>query len=385
MVMRFLESRTIQPVADDAPGDVVRMGHLLTLLASHHADDGTLQLDCGPAGTVARFLLGVLAVTRGQFLLTGSDRLRQRPIRPLAEALRSLGAQIEFLDPRHDLPLLVTGRELSGGEVTVDAGISSQFISALMMVAPSMKHGLSIRLAGGLVSAPYVEMTTKLMQRAGIAVRQSGTMIGVPAGRYQTSGIRSAGDWSAAAPWYELVALVPGLTIRLQGLCPDGLQGDEALAGLFAPLGVLTNIRAHDVEISNTGRMEQLLPEISFSAFPDLAQCYLATLAGLNLSQRLTGLQTLRIKETDRIAAMTAGLEAMGARLTVEGDSVVETVRHTGLSSALVHLRDDHRMAFAFAPLAAVVSSVSLDDPRVVGKSYPSFLKHLQAVGFVAG
>lgn len=385
MVMSFIENATVRQVAGDAPEDVVRMGHLLTRLASYRPDDGTLHLDCGPAGTVARFLLALLAHTPGRFVLTGSDRLRERPIRPLAEALRALGAQIVALDDQYDLPLLVTGRKLSGGEVTVDAGVSSQFISALLMTAPAMQHGLSLRLAGELVSAPYVEMTIKLMVQAGISIRRSGSMIRVSAGQYQTPAFRRTGDWSAAAPWYELVALAPGVTLRLQGLCDDGLQGDEAVVSLFAPLGVSTTIEGADIRITNTGLPQQRLPEVDFSGFPDLAQCYLATLAGLNLRQRLTGLQTLRIKETDRVAAMAAGLNSLGARVRVDGVSVVETGYHTGLTLALIPLHDDHRMAFAFAPLAAVVPSLCLDDLQVAGKSYPSFLRHLLATGFVAG
>jgi len=361
------------------------MNKLLQRVAAHRAEDGVLNLDCGAAGTVARFLTALLSICNGQFILRGTERMQQRPMKPLIDALRQLGALIESETPDDSLPLVITGRKLDGGQVDVEATISSQFVSALMLIAPAMKRGISIRMKGKLISEPYVQMTARLMQDAGIGVDLNEHFIKISAGLYKSIPVQGFADWSATAPWYELVALNPALKIYFKNLTTNGLQGDEKITNLYRCFGVVTVSSDTGLTIFNTGQVGMLPSTIDFSDYPDLAPCYLATLAGLNISQRITGLNTLRIKETDRLKAMCKGITELGGSFKIVDDDSVEISRHRGLHHGSVDFYDDHRIAFAFAPLVVLTQPLLIDDPLVVGKSYPGFFYHLQQVGITLG
>lgn len=383
MVMQFLKEGHVAEVPQDSPDDMIIMSRLLGMVSAYRSGDGYLILDCGAAGTVSRFLTAVLSVTNGQFILKGSARMQQRPMKPLVEALRQLGAKIESETTDDLLPLVITGRELDGGRVDVEANISSQFISALILIAPALKRGLSVRMKGKLVSEPYIQMTARLLRDAGVGVVMDEQTITVTPGFYGNIPEMGYADWSAAAPWYELVALDSGLRVHFNNLTCNGLQGDEKVMDLFRCFGVVTLSSGTGVTIFNTGEREKIPPIVDFSDCPDLAPCYLSTLAGLNISQRITGLTTLRLKETDRLTAIQAGIHELGGSIKILNDNTVVTSVHQGLHHGKVNFCDDHRIAFAFAPLAVYTGHLLIDDPLVVGKSYPDFFMHLRQAGIV--
>ena len=354
------------------------------------SDDETI--DIGAAGTAMRFLTAYFSTRPGRTrLLTGSDRMRQRPIGLLVDALRTLGADIAYTEREGYPPLRIVGRRLRGGEVTMDSGVSSQFLSALLMVAPTMERGLQLRLTGATVSETYLRMTIGLMRRFGVEVEEADggrTFIVAP----QPVGavpFTVEADWSAASYWYEMVALTPdaSATVELRGLTRDSLQGDAAIATLFADLGVRTTFT--DLGVRLDRRTDFRLPT-SFACdcvlIPDMAQTLVVTCAALGLPFRFDGLQSLRIKETDRLAALQTELRKFGFVIT-EHDG--RTLRWDGTrcppeAVPVVATYDDHRMAMAFAPLALRRSEgLTIAQPEVVTKSYPRFWDDLRGAGFL--
>lgn len=349
-------------------------------------------VDIQAAGTAMRFLTAYFAVCSGErHVLTGTERMRQRPIGVLVEALRSLGAGIEYTERAGYPPLRVTGRRLTGGRLRLAADVSSQYISALLMVAPTMAEGLTIELAGEIASRPYIDMTLAMMRSFGATAGwKDGRTLRVEAGGY-TDGLvyPIEGDWSAASYWYEMVALSrdAGACVRLPWLYRESLQGDSVVRKLFVPLGVRT---AFD-EGSGKAILTKDPPgeggadavwRLDLRDCPDLAQTLVVTCAMLRRPFRFTGLQSLRIKETDRMAAVAAELKKFGVKLGIEGDDALYvkeyaagTPRYDGTPIATY---DDHRMAMAFAPAAILFDEVTFEHPEVVEKSYPDFWEHIR-------
>lgn len=381
LVINHLAGNHVFYSEEGLPDDVVVMQSALREVCMAANAGSTVVVDCGQAGTVARFLLPFLAVQQGDFLLTASERLQQRPFDGLKSALRQLGATILELGPS-GWPLFVRGSQLTGRVIDIEASTSSQFVSALLMVGPCLLNGLQLRLLGTPVSEPYIQMTIALMQQAGACVERTGNIVQVKPGGYSGFELPTDRDWSAAAPWFEFATLVPGVSISLPGLAFNHLQGDEALCSLFGDLGVEITTYKDIISLRRTSNPKPVQSVLDFSAFPDLAQCYLATLVGLNYGQMLTGLKTLRWKETDRIDGMLRNIELLGGCLKeIEPDSI-STATHCNLKPASLSMLDDHRMAFALIPLAVVTRYLIVDDPNVVSKSYPRFIEHIKMAGF---
>ena len=330
-------------------------------------------VDIHGAGTAMRFLTAYYAQQPGsRVTLTGSARMQQRPIRILVDALRSLGADIRYTAREGFPPLEICGRELKGGELSLPGDVSSQYISALLMIAPRMRDGLTLTLTGEMVSIPYIEMTLGMMARFGIEARRTGNTIRVPAGEYRSTRFRVEPDWSAASYWYEIAALAPAGTITLPGLSTESLQGDARIAALFEPLGINTLFSSDGARLIKSDHRQ-----------PDLAQTLVATCCLLGVPFRFTGLQTLRIKETDRIAALRNELIKLGYKL-LSSDSTLawsgETVAPD--ASPVIQTYDDHRMAMAFAPAAFRFPGITIADTAVVDKSYPGYWDDLARAGF---
>lgn len=341
--------------------------------------------DVGHAGTAMRFLTAYFAATGDKVLLTGSDRMKERPIGPLVEALRSLGATVGYQGKEGFPPLTFEGGTMTGGDVEMNGGISSQFISALMMVAPVLEGGVRITLTGKVVSATYIEMTLALMNRHGAGASFDGRHIIVPQQPYNMKRFRVESDWSGASYWYQIAALMPESVIRLPHLEEISLQGDSILATLFAPLGVESRFGGDDVILH---RVDKELPgswESDFTGCPDLAQTLAVTLCALGIPFKLTGTETLRIKETDRIAALESELRKVGFVLKSEvgGEWISwEGTRCEPVPDPVIETYHDHRMAMAFAPLAIPFGHITIEDPMVVTKSYPDFWEDLKKAGF---
>lgn len=340
----------------------------------------------GAAGTALRFLTAWFAATEGSdVVLDGTERLRQRPIGTLVDTLRSIGADIEYIESEGHAPLRIRGRRLGGGTVEMDASVSSQFISAVMMVAPSMISPLTIRLTGELISRPYIIMTKSLMERAGASVEFEGDTVRIDNRPYSIEIHDIERDWSAASYWYEITALSAGF-VTLPGLSTDSVQGDRSVARFFRRLGVNTNTS------EDTDNALELCPDPEqFSRFeedlsenPDIAQTIAVTCAMLGIPFHLRGLSTLRIKETDRLAAMQTELDRFGIIVEIRNDSelVWNGERHPIFEIPAVSTYADHRMAMAFAPAALYVPGMIIRDIDVVSKSYPSFWDDLRSAGF---
>ncbi|WP_151089010.1 3-phosphoshikimate 1-carboxyvinyltransferase [Hymenobacter baengnokdamensis] len=364
--------------------DTVLMQRLLAQAAA------TDLLDAEDAGTVMRFMTAYLAVTGWRGTLTGATRMKQRPIGILVEALRSLGADITYREKEHYPPLAFGGRPLAAGqgmaELSVRGDISSQYISALLMVGPTLPVGLRLRLTGEVGSRPYIHMTLSLMRHFGAGVAElPGELMQVQPGGYQPADYEVESDWSAASYWYALVALGPvGSTITLPGLRRASWQGDHVIQHSMKLLGVATEFReAGAVWLSQVPPAAESLWEqpLNFTDCPDLAQTVAVVAAAQGVPLRLTGLHSLRIKETDRIAALQAELRKFGAAMPEVAPGVFEVQSASfRVDGQTVETYDDHRMAMAFAPLA-MRGPLTIAEPQVVRKSYPSFWRALTAVG----
>jgi 3-phosphoshikimate 1-carboxyvinyltransferase len=343
-------------------------------------------LNAEDAGTVMRFLTAYLAVTGRQVLLTGTARMRQRPIGVLVDALRQLGARISYTEQEGYPPLLLEGWEphlddQEPAELRVRGDISSQYISALMMVGPKLPGGLRLRLTGKVGSRPYIRMTQALMQHFGGQCRDLGEVVEVRAQAYQPADYTIESDWSAASYWYAMVALAPaGSSITLPGLRRYSWQGDQAIVDIMDQLGVATEFGEHGVTLTQQAVSAGV--EQDFTDCPDLAQTVAVVAAATGVPLVLTGLESLRIKETDRIAALQAELAKFGAALIDEGEGRFRVpVAAFEVDGQRVETYHDHRMAMAFAPLA-MRGPLTVVAPNVVRKSYPQFWKELAKAGF---
>lgn len=338
-------------------------------------------IDAEDAGTVMRFLTAYYAVTGQQKILTGTERMCQRPIKVLVEALRELGADILYLGEDGYPPLKMNGFSGSGNrKLNVRSDISSQYISALLMVGPLLPDGLELELEGKIGSRPYIEMTLSLMGHFGVSATFEGNTITVPHQPYKAAAFSVESDWSAASYWYSLVALAQEADITLLGLKQKSFQGDRAIVDIMNRLGVHTSFAEEGVKL--TKKAQERHASLDFSDCPDLAQTVVALCAGIGVRVDMTGLESLRIKETDRIQALQIEVLSINSSLEEITPGVFR------LTPGILHKEklsfrtyQDHRMAMAFAPLA-LLEPVEIQEPGVVRKSYPRFWEDLQKVGF---
>ena len=304
------------------------------------------DFNVGAAGTTMRFLTAFLANRPGEWTITGTERMKNRPIKVLVEALNALGAHITYMEKEGFPPLRISGAALPGGEISLPGNVSSQYISAILMVAPLMEQGVTLHLEGEIVSRPYIHITLQLMRQFGVSATWEDHTIQVLPQRYHPIRFTVESDWSAASYWYEMMALSPGVEIELLGLFKESLQGDAAGAKLFARLGVETLFTERGVRLRHTGVCCRELT-YDFVNEPDLAQTFVVTCALLGVPFRFTGLQSLKIKETDRIAALQTELRKLGYVLRDEQDSILswDGERCAPEAHPVIATYEDHRMA----------------------------------------
>ena len=372
-------------------------------------------VDVGAAGTSMRFSTALLAVGQGEHVITGSERMKNRPIKILVDALRRLGADISYVEKEGYPPLRIVGKGgLSYGSVSLPGNVSSQYISALMMIGPYLKDGLILTLTDKVISRPYIEMTMSLMRQFGAKVywdcssdESNGTVdeylesnsaddkstesnvIIVEPGRYAVKSFNVESDWSAASYWYEMVALSSegDARVLLPGLYEDSLQGDSKGREVFSLLGVKTEYTKDGVLLSKKTREVDTL-EYDFVKMPDLAQTFVVTCCMMGVPFHFTGLESLKIKETDRIVALKNEMAKLGFDLEDRNDSeLLWDGRRRALTaeeydSVAIDTYEDHRMAMSFAPVALVNGSIRINNPHVVSKSYPRYWDNLLAAGF---
>lgn len=350
------------------------------------------EIDILAAGTAMRFLTAYLSVTPGTHVITGTQRMRQRPIRILVDALRRLGADITYVGEEGFPPLRINGRPLQGAEIELAGNVSSQYISALLMIGAVLPGGLKLKLAGDIVSRPYIDLTLRLMHDFGAHACWLGEdCILVQPDGYRDVPFTVESDWSAASYWYQMVALsgqasaeapIPAC-VQLKGLFAHSYQGDSRGADLFARLGVHTEFTDSGVCLTRLGAPVSHL-NANLVDIPDLAQTFVVTCCLLDIPFRFTGLQSLKIKETDRIAALQTELRKLGYVLHDEQDSILswDGERCPAEPSPVIATYEDHRMAMAFAPASLVLPHIRIADPHVVSKSYPGYWDDLRLAGF---
>ena len=355
--------------------------------------DQPYEIDIKAAGTAMRFMTAYLAVKEGEeHVLTGTERMKHRPIRVLVDALRQLGASIDYVAEEGFPPLRIRGRQLEGGQLEVPGSISSQYISALLLAGPMLKHGLTLRLTGAIISKPYIDLTLCTMRDFGAEAGWSDfDTITVSAKPYVERAFYVENDWSAASYWYEMMALSKDADdeIRLEGLADGSRQGDSAVRYLFSLLGVKTSFQLKKegvptlVTLRHSGRCVPRL-EYDFAGFPDLAQTFVVCCALLNVPFHFTGLSTLKIKETDRIEALKREMLKLGYVIRDANDSELrwDGERCKPNIAVGIDTYEDHRMALAFAHAALRIRDLQINNPQVVTKSYPHYWDDLKAAGF---
>ena len=356
--------------------------------ALHHMPD---EINIKAAGTAMRFMTAYLSVKPGTHVLTGTERMKHRPIGVLVNALKALGANIEYTAEEGYPPLRITGSTLKGGELGVPGNISSQYISALLMIGPMLSEGLTLQLTGDIISRPYIDLTLWMMREFGAdAEWTSGDTITVKPKPYISREYFIENDWSGASYWYEMMALSkdPTSEIKLTGLMDGSKQGDSVTRYIFSLLGVKTIFETKQEGIPQTVTLKQSgrsVPRLDYDFVnsPDLAQTFVVTCAAKNIPFRFTGLQTLKIKETDRIEAMKREMRKLGYVINDKNDNELywDGERCKPSMELGIDTYEDHRMALAFAPYAFATDGLIINNPNVVTKSYPLFWEDIQKVG----
>ena len=334
-----------------------------TILLKNALNSKEKTINVSHAGTSFRFLTSFLSIQKGkEFILNGSDRIKERPIKELVNSLQELGVKIEYLEKEDFPPLKIIGTEIDGGEIEIDGTISSQFISSLLLIAPNLKNGLILKIKGELVSKPYVLMTLKLMGEFGINWTWNKDVITILKQEYVAKNYTVESDWSAATFWFQSASLSEKCKIILRGLNEESIQGDSACKKIFKDLGVDSVFKNGDLILTKNKRIS---PSETYNLIetPDIYQSLKCTLFILNKDSEFTGIQTLRNKETDRITAIENEL------LKLNTPKIIETY-------------NDHRMAMSFAPLSLKFEELQISNPRVISKSYPNYWKDLKKGGF---
>ena len=347
-------------------------------------DSENSTVDIHHAGTAMRFLTAYFATLEGQTtLLTGSQRMQERPIKILVDTLRALGADIEYDKEEGYPPLRITGKTLLKDEVRMKANVSSQYISALLLMATKLKNGLTLHLEGKITSVPYIKMTLSLLDQLGVETSFEGQVIQVkPYLETVSKTFIVESDWSSASYFYSIVALSPvGTQINLSTYKKDSLQGDAVLQEIYTNLGVQTTFEGATINLKKINTKEPDSLNLDLANAPDIAQTIVVTCLGLQIKCKLTGLHTLKIKETDRLEALKNEIYKFGTSIDITDDSLHLSDFKPLISGAIVETYNDHRMAMAFAPLA-LKTSFSISEAEVVSKSFPDFWENLAELGF---
>jgi 3-phosphoshikimate 1-carboxyvinyltransferase len=350
-------------------------------------DNSNFTVNVHHAGTAMRFLTAFFAIQEGiELVLTGSSRMKERPIKILVEALQQLGAEISYLENEGFPPIKIKGRKLTQNKVSLPANVSSQYISALLLIAPKLENGLELTLEGEITSIPYIKMTLALLNEIGVETSFIGNKISVcHAELVEASQLTVESDWSSASYWYSIIALSEiGTQITLSHYKKNSLQGDAVLAEIYQDFGVTTVFNENNTititKINNNFKNQKSLT-YNLQSSPDIAQTIAVTCFGLEIGCNLYGLHTLKIKETDRLEAIKTELTKLGADISVTNESLHLKPSSQILKKIAIKTYQDHRMAMAFAPLA-LRTPLIIEDAEVVSKSYPDFWNDLRTVGF---
>lgn len=333
------------------------------------------EVNIGHAGTAMRFLTSYFAVKdNSEVILTGSHRMKNRPVKILVDALKSLGADIEYVEKEGYPPLKIKGKKLTNSAVEIEGNVSSQYISSLLLVAPTLENGLKLKFKGEITSVPYIKMTLALLASLGIELSWDDDTIKIqPKPTIENTTVVVESDWSSASYYYSLVALSPNSKVTLSSYKKSSLQGDSVLANIYKNLGVATTFEENSITLTNqqpAASNQQLT--LDLISAPDIAQTIAVTCFGLGIECYLTGLHTLKIKETDRLVALKNEIEKLGGKVAITNETLRLFPSEKINKNIAISTYDDHRMAMAFAPLATK-SPIEIEEPNVVSKSYPTY------------
>jgi len=354
----------------------------LTKLLSHQGE----IYDAGPAGTTFRFMTAYLALQNETQILTGSERMKQRPIGILVDALNSLGANIEYLEKEGFPPLKIHAPNQNLGKnntINIPANVSSQYISALLMIAPTLPNGLILNLKGNIVSRPYIQMTLNLMAYFGINYDWTENTIAISNQNYIGKSFTVEADWSATSYYYTMAAFADECDLQLNGLFKNSVQGDSILGQMMVHFGVQTIFNKNGIHLSKVEK--SISPFVyDFLECPDVAQSLAVVCGGLGINGHFSGLKTLKIKETDRVQALHQELAKVGVSFNEQADETCKITKKAAIQNSIpsIETYEDHRMAMAFAPLAMQLGAIQIEHPEVVEKSYPQFWEDLESLGF---
>ena len=341
-------------------------------------------IDIGHAGTAMRFLTSFYAISYGrEIVLTGSERMKERPIKILVDALNELGANIKYTGNKGYPPLKIKGKNISGGEIILPSNISSQYLTSLLLIGPRLKNGLKIKLSGQITSYPYVKLTLEFLKRIGVDLEIKRDFIFVKnITDIKEKNIKIESDWSSASYFFSAVALSRFSNLKLSFFSTDSLQGDSILVKLYKKLGVVSKIKNGNLLLSKNSKFQKPnFINLNLNDTPDLAQTIAVTCLGLKINCELNGLHTLKIKETDRLLALKNEISKFGASVKITNDSLHLIAKKNLKHDVEIDTYNDHRMAMAFAPLA-LKNNLKIKNEQVVTKSYPAFWKDLQSIGF---
>ena len=386
LIISALSSKVVQVKNLSNAADTVTLNAILNNLEEELQVEiqESKTVDVGPAGTAMRFLSAYLSAKNGNFLLTGTERMKKRPIGILAQALQTIGADISYAEQDGFPPLNIIGPlNQKTAQVKIKGDISSQYISALLMIAPVLPQGLTLEIEGELTSKPYVDMTLDMLAEVGIAHSWTENSITIEPQPFQPATLTVEPDWSAASYWYSIAALADSAEISLPALKEKSLQGDSQIQKIMKIFGIATAKNENGILITNLGLALETNQVLDLKTCPDLAQTIIVVAAALGKNMSFTGLETLKIKETDRIAALQNELAKIGVTLTE--NNLVYTLNTDEIhfpEKITVATYEDHRMAMAFAPLALLINEVEIEEMQVVEKSYPYFWEDLKKAGF---
>lgn len=339
--------------------------------------------DVEDAGTTMRFLTSYIALNKKNIILTGSKRMKKRPISILVEALKSIGCEIEYLE-NDGYPPIIIKKKISqkNNYVEIKGNISSQYISSILMIAPKLKKGISLKILEPFYSKPYVEMTLKLMEKFGISHKFENNIIRIKNQKYNKGEYTVEADWSAASYWYSIVSINKNINnLKIEGLKKDSLQGDQIISDMMVSFGI-TTIYVEDGIILNKNKKHISYQEINFKNCPDLTQSILVIASIKKINLKITGVESLKIKETNRLLAMKNELKKIGINFyNKKNEWFLETSKYKLPNKIRINTYEDHRMAMAFSPLASECDLI-IQNPNVVNKSYPNFWKDLKTVGY---
>ena len=342
-------------------------------------------INAGHAGTSMRFLTAYLAQKQGLWTITGSERMKERPIGHLVNGLRQLGAEIEYVEKDGFPPLRINGKRLNGEHVKIDGSISSQFITAILLIAPTLLNGLTIELENKISSIPYIKLTLELMKYFGINYSWKKNYIKIAKGKYIAKEITVEADWSGASYWYEMAALAKKVDIKIYGLNNISLQGDSIVSKIYELFGVKTKYINNGIHLTKDNRPVRKF-ELDFSNYPDLVQTVVVTCAMNNMPFKIRGTESLKIKETNRIKALQVELAKYGTDIIEKDYGEIEWrgfKANETFEIQEIETYNDHRMALAFAPIALIKDTVIIKNPEVVTKSYPTYWEDLKKIGFI--